>query len=143
MSVAWGDCDPAGIVFFPNYLRWMDESALHLFDTIGLGWKTLRQQYNAPGLPLARMQTDFIYPATFGDSLKIVSVISRVRSRSISLRHEVRNADQIIVIGSEERVWSTGGPIVEGKIKPSRFPDDILSLLRASCVDAEERDDDG
>jgi 4-hydroxybenzoyl-CoA thioesterase len=28
LHVKFGDCDPAGIVFYPNYFRWMD-SVLH------------------------------------------------------------------------------------------------------------------
>ena len=27
----FGDCDPAGIVFFPNYSRWMDAASHHYF----------------------------------------------------------------------------------------------------------------
>ena len=28
VTVQFGDCDPAGIVFYPNFQRWMDEASL-------------------------------------------------------------------------------------------------------------------
>ena len=31
VDVHFGDCDPAGIVFFPNFSRWMDASSLAFF----------------------------------------------------------------------------------------------------------------
>ena len=29
VEIMFGDCDPAGIVFFPNYSKWMDASSLN------------------------------------------------------------------------------------------------------------------
>ena len=26
-TVEWGDCDPAGIIFYPTYYRWMDAAS--------------------------------------------------------------------------------------------------------------------
>ena len=36
VSVEFGDCDPAGIVFFPNFLRWIDSSSRHYFVECGV-----------------------------------------------------------------------------------------------------------
>ncbi len=36
VHVHFGDCDPAGIVFFPNFSRWMDASSLHFFMQNGI-----------------------------------------------------------------------------------------------------------
>jgi acyl-CoA thioesterase FadM len=35
-DVTWGDCDPAGIIFYPNYFRWIDSGTWNLFFTVGL-----------------------------------------------------------------------------------------------------------
>ena len=34
-TVEWGDCDPAGIIFYPTYYRWMDAASWHLFAEAG------------------------------------------------------------------------------------------------------------
>ena len=36
VNVQFGDCDPAGIVFFPNFSRWMDEASLAFFMACGV-----------------------------------------------------------------------------------------------------------
>ena len=42
VTVHFGDCDPAGIVFFPNFLRWMDQSSLAFFMACGVPpWREL------------------------------------------------------------------------------------------------------
>ena len=42
VDVAFGDCDPAGIVFFPNFSRWMDASSLSFFMQCGVPpWREL------------------------------------------------------------------------------------------------------
>jgi 4-hydroxybenzoyl-CoA thioesterase len=35
-SVEFGDCDPAQIVFNPNYFRWMDAASLRFFRACGV-----------------------------------------------------------------------------------------------------------
>ncbi|MFP5412896.1 MAG: acyl-CoA thioesterase, partial [Gammaproteobacteria bacterium] len=35
IDVRFGHCDPAGIVFFPNFHRWMDAASLHFFMECG------------------------------------------------------------------------------------------------------------
>ena len=36
VEISWGDCDPADIVYFPNYFRWFDASTAHHFATAAL-----------------------------------------------------------------------------------------------------------
>ena len=43
VKVMFGDCDPAGIVFFPNFSKWMDASSLDFFMQCGVPpWRDLR-----------------------------------------------------------------------------------------------------
>src|SRR4051812_35838364 len=35
-TVEFGDCDPAGIVFYPNFLRWTDAASLRFFAAAGV-----------------------------------------------------------------------------------------------------------
>ena len=35
IRIEWGDCDPAGIVFYPRYLEWFDACTLALFQAAG------------------------------------------------------------------------------------------------------------
>ena len=35
IRIEWGDCDPAGIVFYPRYFEWFDACAAALFEDAG------------------------------------------------------------------------------------------------------------
>ena len=51
-TVRFGDCDPAGIVFFPRYHRWMDAASLHFFMTCGVPpWHELEHTTGIIGTP--------------------------------------------------------------------------------------------
>ena len=42
-TVEFGDCDPAQIVFYPNFFRWMDAASLHFFAPAGVPpWREMR-----------------------------------------------------------------------------------------------------
>src|SRR6266850_1537964 len=41
-QVHWGDCDPAGIIFYPTYFRWMDAATWALMESAGYGAKRMR-----------------------------------------------------------------------------------------------------
>jgi len=45
IQISWGHCDPAKIVFYPNYFIWFDQSAHHLFDKAGANMGDLMDQY--------------------------------------------------------------------------------------------------
>ena len=129
VKVEWGHCDPAGIVFYPNYYRWMDEATLHLFGSVGLGWTELRAKYDAPGLPLISTHADFRKPGYFGDDLVVEAWVSDWGTKSLTVSHKILNGDAVAVEGWEKRVWSQGDPALTGKINPVPVPEDVKALL--------------
>ena len=49
--IEWGDCDPAGIVFFPRYLAMFDDSTHYLFErALGLTKFKMMQSYDFAGM---------------------------------------------------------------------------------------------
>jgi hypothetical protein len=52
VDVMFGDCDPAGIVFFPNFSKWMDASSLNFFVKCGVPpWRELVKTRGIIGTP--------------------------------------------------------------------------------------------
>ncbi len=45
MKVRWGDCDPAGIVYYAKYFDWFSDGRIELFKQIGLPyWNIFHKQ---------------------------------------------------------------------------------------------------
>lgn len=61
-----GDCDPAQIVCFPNFQRWMDAAICHFFISCGVPpWRETGQTPGIIGTPLVDAQSPFLRPASF------------------------------------------------------------------------------
>jgi 4-hydroxybenzoyl-CoA thioesterase len=71
VRVLWTDCDPAGITFYGNYFRWMDEAAYYLFKAAGIRWEEWGSRWGVLGIPLVGAHADFRSPTRFGDALDI------------------------------------------------------------------------
>ena len=68
VAVQFGDCDPAGIVFFPNFSRWRDAASLAFFMQCGLPpWRELVKTRGIVGTPLLEINTRFLKAVTYGE----------------------------------------------------------------------------
>src|SRR5436189_4143675 len=86
-QVEWGDCDPAGIIFYPTYFRWMDAATWAFMGSVGYDAKRMRNEHLA--MPLVSASCDFLAPAVQGDRCEVLSRITRFGGKSFVLAHEV------------------------------------------------------
>ena len=82
-----GDCDPAGIVFFPRYLAIFDACTWALF-TAALGMKkpALLAHFGTVGCPMVDLRVRFLIPCTFGDEVVVDSRIAELRRSSFDVQ---------------------------------------------------------
>lgn len=110
ISVTWGDCDAAGVVFYPRYYAWFDACTHALMTEAGLDHHTLRGQYGLIGTPLVKSSARYLSSATFGDELSTYSVISKLGRSSFTVTHRLSVGDRLVVEGEEVRVWARPAP---------------------------------
>ena len=129
-QVQWGDCDPAGIIFYPTYFRWIDAASWALFDSVGYGAKRMRAEHLA--MPLVSAQCQFLSPAEHGDRCEVRSRIARFGGASFVVAHEiVRDDGTTLAKGSKTRVW---GRFADGPGTPMRgesIPEELKQRFRA------------
>ena len=130
-QVHWGDCDPAGIIFYPTYFRWMDAATWAFFESVGYTPKRMREEHLA--MPLVGADCQFLAPARHGDRCEVRSRIARFGGKSFTVAHDVvRNADaKLLASGSETRVWGRyeNGPGTP--MKGQTITDDIKARFNA------------
>ena len=129
VTVEWGDCDPAGLLFYPNYYRWMDEATFHLFDSVGLGWEDLRAKYGTPGLPLVATHAEYRSPCLFRDKLALTVGVTAWGNKSLTVSHRIMNGETLAVEGWEKRIWSTAGPDGDGRLSPAPIPQEVKDIM--------------
>jgi 4-hydroxybenzoyl-CoA thioesterase len=126
VDVQFGDCDPAGIVFFPHYSRWMDAASHHFFLRCGLPpWHAMADLPGCIGAPLLEIHTRFHASVTHGERIEIHTGVEEWRGKVFIQHHRVMRGDQLICEGRETRALCVrdGG----GKLKAIPVPEFILS----------------
>ena len=80
LTIEWGQCDPAGIVFNPRFFEIFDASTAFLFAAaLGMNKRAMMNTYNMAGFPLVKTQADFKVPAAFGDKIQVDSTVAALR----------------------------------------------------------------
>ncbi len=125
IEIEWGDCDPAGIVYYPNYFRWFNYGAHKLFGAAGLPVHEMFKDQGIVGVPLLDAKATFLSPVRFGDTITVTSEIAEWRNKSFVVMHEIHYADVLAVEGREIRAW-----VVVDKTRPKGLraipvPDEI------------------
>ena len=134
VDVHFGDCDPAGIVFFPNFSRWMDQSSLAFFMACGVPpWRELARTRGIIGTPLLEIHTRFLKPATYGESLQVHTTVEEWRARTFTHRHVVRRGDEVLCEGTEVRAFVARDPDDPARLRAVPVPEDIRALCSAEA----------
>jgi 4-hydroxybenzoyl-CoA thioesterase len=129
VMVEWGDCDPAGIVYYPSYFRWCDQASYRLFLAAGLTRDETRGGQWKEGTPLVAAECSFKRASQPGEKLVVESRISRFGRSSFTIAHVFRDASGAIAAeGSETRIWAKK----EGdarSLKAVPIPEDVRKRL--------------
>ena len=129
LKIEWGQCDPAGIVFYPLFLMIFDASTGHLFARTGLSPSEMRNKYSILGMPLVEQGTRFLKPCRFDDEIVVESEVEEWGRSSFTVRHRILNQGQLAVDGFEKRVWASADPAQPGRIKPQPIPAEVIAAL--------------
>ncbi len=125
VPIEWGHCDPARIVYYPNYFDWFDHGTRHLFESVGLTFKAMVDTYGTVGLPLVDARSEFLSPSKFGDFIDITSHVAEWRRKSLVIAHEVMNDGILAVRGREVRIWASPHPDEPGRLQTSAVPEAV------------------
>jgi 4-hydroxybenzoyl-CoA thioesterase len=129
-QVHWGDCDPAGIIFYPTYFRWMDAACWAMFAGVGYTAKRMRGEHLA--MPLVSADCQFLYPAEHGDRCEVHSRIQRFGGKSFVVAHEIQREDGMALArGSETRVWGKFDSGPGTRLRGIAMPEELKALFRA------------
>lgn len=116
MQVGWGDCDPAGIVFYPRFYAWMDTVSHVLAREMGIPREAMIPPgKDLLGFPVVASQAQYVSPARMDDLLEVRTWVARVGRTSLSLRHEIvriesAGGETMIANGREDRVFIAHSP---------------------------------
>ena len=130
IRVGWGDCDPAGIVYYPTFFHWFDLATFNFFEQCGIPILDLRARYSTLGLPLLEADAKFEAPARPRDRLTIETGLAALAEKTIELRHIVRRDAARLLEGRELRVWAVADAARAKGMRAAAIPQEVAEVLR-------------
>ena len=130
IDVRFGDCDPAGVVYFPRFFDWFHQAMESWFDqALGLPYAEVLQRH---GFPAVHTEADFIKPSTMGEQIRILLRIGKIGASSFRLDYEV--------LGPDDEIRARGHTVVAmigvlsdqaDHFRPVRIPTDLRDRIQA------------
>ena len=128
--IEWGDCDPAGIIFYARYFDIFDVATTRLVEC-ALGMKKIEylKAYGLAGHPVVETRARFRAPTRFGDEVEVVTAVAACGRSSFKLEHKLMLNGVLAVEGYETRVWSVRDPADPERIKSQPLPAELVAQL--------------
>jgi YbgC/YbaW family acyl-CoA thioester hydrolase len=124
-TAEWGDCDEAGIVFYPNYFCWIDCAFQRLLRDRGLSQREIRRRYGAV-TPLVNAGAQFRAPVRYDEELAVVEV-AEWQERRFKLCYRISRGTDLAVEAFELRAWALVNG--EGRLRSAPVDPEFRRLL--------------
>ena len=126
-TIEWGDCDEAGIVFYPNYFYWFDCTYQRWLRKHGLSQRELRRRFKSV-TPLIDVGAQFVGPARYDDELLVRANVSEWRERRFQIEYRLTKGGVPVATGFEKRAWATLNET--GELRGASVPVEFKELLK-------------
>jgi 4-hydroxybenzoyl-CoA thioesterase len=130
ISVEWGDCDPAGIVWYPRYFEWFDASTAALFAAAGVSNTVMHKTWRILGIPMVDTRARFFIPSKFEDELTIESTVTEFRRSSFDVHHRMLKNGELAVEGFETRVWTVRDADNPERLRSQPIPAEVIARFK-------------
>ena len=121
----WGDCDPAGIVYYPRFFEMFDACTNALFESVGFPKQEMLAKYGLLGIPMVETSAKFFVPSSFGDTVTVESKILEWGNSSFRVEHKLYRGDVLAAEGLEKRVWTVREKDGSKKLRSEKIPKEV------------------
>ena len=126
--IEWGDCDPAGIVYYPRYFALFDSCTTALFSqALGMSKYQFIRRYQFDGYPMVDTRARFLKPAKYGDDVVVETKVSEFRRSSFDVQHRLMVGGELAVECFDTRVWAEKHPDDPEKIRAKPIPEEVIA----------------
>jgi acyl-CoA thioester hydrolase len=123
VRVYWEDTDAGGVVYYANYLRFLERARSEWLRAFGFEQDALRDEAGVVFV-VRRVEVDYLAPARFNDQLDVSVSLQEVGRASLSV-------EQMIACGPTRLVSAhvTLACVDAARFKPVKIPSPILQAL--------------
>lgn len=96
LRVYYEDTDAAGIVYYANWLRFLERGRTELLRMLGQEHSALREERNVHWV-VRRCAIDYLKPARLDETIEVVTSCGELRGASLDMLQLARRGDEILV----------------------------------------------
>ena len=124
LTVYFEDTDAYGIVYYANYLKFMERARSDMIRAVGVDQAA---ELRRSGSAYAVVEVDIRYrrPAKLGDDLLVVSKVDQVRASSVHIQQRVMRGQEVLTDAKVTAAFLDGGG------RPRRQPGDWVQKFQA------------
>lgn len=124
VRVYYEDTDLAGIVYYANYLKYIERARTEWTRDLGIDQTRLKQDEGAV-FAVRRVEADYLSPAVFDDQLIVTTEVARLTPARIELDQKVLRGDRMLFAA---RVTLA---CLGADMRPRRLPGALAALMRS------------
>lgn len=122
-KIYYHDTDCGGIVYYGNYLKFLEEARTDVFEQLGMSVKELAEKEGTLFV-VARQEIDYKSPASYGQVLDIRTWVEEIGRVKIWFGYEIKGPGGDLIVKARTLMVC-----VDGSIKQKRIPEDIIKKL--------------
>jgi acyl-CoA thioester hydrolase len=118
VRVRYAETDQMGVVYYANYLVWMEVARVELCKALGFRYRDMELE-DGVMLAVIEAQCRYLHPARFDEEVILDTRIAEANSRVVEFAYEMRLADG----GRKLATGSTRHIFCNREMKPVRMPE--------------------
>ena len=122
IKVYYEDTDSGGVVYYANYLKFIERARTNLIQELGFTLQSLSKDHNSHFV-VKNVNCDYIQSAKLEDELKIQSQFLKIKNASFQIEQNIFREKDIIF---HSKVLLVN---INSSGKPIKIPETLLSLL--------------
>ena len=128
LTVYFEDTDTAGIVYYANYLKFMERARSDMLRAAGIDQRAAKE--DGTGVyAVAEVGIRYLRPARLGDDLLVVSTVQQVRAASVVIHQRVMRGPEVL---ADARVTAA---FLDHRDRPKRQPPEWIEKFKAISED--------
>ena len=127
----WSECDAGGIIFFPNYARWMVDGLNQMLLSLGIDPNGVIDAATRGGLPVAQLAMHFHHAPQLHETVRHEITVEKIGRKSIAFRHRFLLGDLLCMEATETRIWATHSLTQPPTLTTLPVPDHVRAALSA------------
>jgi acyl-CoA thioester hydrolase len=123
LTVYFEDTDTAGVVYYANYLKFMERARSDMLRAVGID-QLAALRGDGSAYFVIRVDIRYRRPARLGEDLQVISTVEQVRASSVNIHQRVMRGPEVLADATVTAAW------LDREGRPRRQPKEWVETFR-------------